>query len=157
MAAADDVVDICRDLIRIDTTNTGELETSKGERVAAEYVAEKLAEVGFEPTVIETAPGRTNVIVRYEGSDPSRGALLVHGHLDVVPADASEWSVDPFGGEIKDGYLWGRGALDDKSLGIVELAALVDLKRRRVPIARLRLHHQPASGGSVAISGIWTD
>jgi acetylornithine deacetylase/succinyl-diaminopimelate desuccinylase-like protein len=130
MAATDDVVDICRDLIRIDTTNTGELETSKGERVAAEYVAEKLAEVGFEPTVIETAPGRTNVIVRYEGSDPSRGALLVHGHLDVVPADASEWSVDPFGGEIKDGYLWGRGAIDMKDFDAMTLALIRDWKTR---------------------------
>src|SRR5258706_2408055 len=116
--AEDAVVDICRDLLRIDTSNTGDLATSKGERVAAEYVAGLLAEVGLEPTVVESAPGRTSVVARFEGSDPSRGALLLHGHLDVVPADASEWSVDPFAGEIevRDGheYLFGRGAIDMK-------------------------------------------
>jgi acetylornithine deacetylase/succinyl-diaminopimelate desuccinylase-like protein len=135
MAATDDVVDICRDLIRIDTTNTGEPETSKGERKAAEYVAEKLAEVGFEPAMIEPAPGRTNVVVRYEGADPSRGALLVHGHLDVVPADAAEWSVDPFGGEMRvdergDAYVWGRGAVDMKDFDAITIALIRDWKRQ---------------------------
>ncbi|HEY1487018.1 MAG TPA: M20/M25/M40 family metallo-hydrolase [Micromonosporaceae bacterium] len=124
-----DVVDICRDLIRFDTTNTGELETSKGERAAAEYVAAKLADAGLEPTIVEPAPGRTNVVTRIEGSDPSRGALLVHGHLDVVPADAAEWSVDPFGGEIKDGYLWGRGAIDMKDFDAMTLTLIGQWRR----------------------------
>src|SRR5215468_8189016 len=101
--ATDEVVEICRDLLRMDTTNTGDLETSAGERVAAEYVAAKLAEVGLEPVLYESAPGRTSVIARYPGTPApegraARGALLVHGHLDVVPADKTEWSVHPFGG-----------------------------------------------------------
>ncbi len=129
MAVDDEVVDLCRDLIRFDTTNTGDNATSKGERKAAEYVAEKMGEVGLEPTIVEPAKGRTNLVVRIEGSDSSRGALLVHGHLDVVPADADEWSVDPFGGEIKDGYLWGRGAIDMKDFDAMSLAVIRDWRR----------------------------
>ena len=85
--AEDEVVDLCRDLIRIDTTNTATA-TSAGERAAAEYVAGKLAEVGIEPQLLESAPGRANVVARIPGADPAAAALLVHGHLDVVPADA---------------------------------------------------------------------
>ena len=85
MTAVDDVVRICQDLLRIDTTNTGDLETSAGERVAAEYVAEQLAEVGIESQLRESAPGRANLVARIPGTDSGRGALLVHGHLDVVP------------------------------------------------------------------------
>ncbi|GII22515.1 peptidase M20 [Planosporangium mesophilum] len=127
-------MEICRDLLRIDTTNTGDTTTSAGERAAAEYVAAKLAEVGLEPEIRESAPGRTSVVARYEGADRDRGALLVHGHLDVVPADASEWSVDPFGGEIKDGYLWGRGAIDMKDFDAMALAVVRQWRREgRVP------------------------
>jgi acetylornithine deacetylase/succinyl-diaminopimelate desuccinylase-like protein len=122
MTGTDEVVDICRDLLRIDTTNTGDLATTVGERVAAEYVAAQLADVGIESQIRESAPGRTSVIARIEGTDPHRPALLVHGHLDVVPADRSEWSVDPFGGEIKDGFLWGRGAIDMKDFDAMMLA-----------------------------------
>ncbi|GLZ79133.1 peptidase M20 [Actinorhabdospora filicis] len=133
-SAEDEVVEICRDLLRIDTTNTGDNDTSAGERVAAEYVAEKLAEVGLEPVIVESARGRASVICRYEGADPSRGALLIHGHLDVVPADASEWSVHPFSGELKDGYLWGRGAVDMKDFDAMTLAVVRQWKREgRVP------------------------
>ncbi|MDG6101951.1 M20/M25/M40 family metallo-hydrolase [Dactylosporangium aurantiacum] len=129
MDATDEVIELCRDLLRIDTTNTGDLETSAGERLAAEYVAEKLAEVGLEPQIHESAPGRANVVARFEGSDPGRDALLIHGHLDVVPADKSEWSVDPFGGEIKDGYLWGRGAVDMKDFDAMVLALVRQMRR----------------------------
>ncbi|MGI5243049.1 M20/M25/M40 family metallo-hydrolase [Dactylosporangium sp. CA-139066] len=129
MDATDEVIDICRDLLRIDTTNTGDLDTSAGERVAAEYVAEKLAEVGFQPEIFESAPGRASVVARFEGEDPARDALLIHGHLDVVPADASEWSVHPFGGELKDGYLWGRGAVDMKDFDAMVLALVRQMKR----------------------------
>ncbi len=129
MDATDEVIELCRDLLRIDTTNTGDLETSAGERLAAEYVAEKLAEVGLEPQIHESAPGRASVVARFEGSDPGRDALLIHGHLDVVPADASEWSVDPFGGEIKDGYLWGRGAVDMKDFDAMVLALVRQMRR----------------------------
>src|SRR5439155_8686342 len=122
MTATAEVIDLCRDLIRVDTTNTGDLYSSRGERAAAEYVAGKLAEVGLEPQVRESAPGRTSVVARFPGADPGREALLVHGHLDVVPADASEWSVPPFSGEIADGYLWGRGAVDMKDFDAMVLA-----------------------------------
>jgi len=115
--AEDEVVDLCRDLIRFDTSNP-----TSNERAAAEYVAAKLAEVGLEPTVLESEPGRTSVVARLEGSDPSRDALLIHGHLDVVPADPEDWSVHPFSGEIRDGYLWGRGAVDMKDMDAMTLA-----------------------------------
>jgi acetylornithine deacetylase/succinyl-diaminopimelate desuccinylase-like protein len=124
VSAADEVVDLCRDLLRIDTTNTGDSRTTVGERVAAEYVAEKLSEVGIESVLHESAPKRANLVARIPGADRSRGALLVHGHLDVVPADASEWSVPPFAGEEKDGYLWGRGAIDMKDFDAMVLAVV---------------------------------
>jgi acetylornithine deacetylase/succinyl-diaminopimelate desuccinylase-like protein len=108
-----DVVDICSTLVRFDTTNRGNGD-SEGERDAAEYVAGLLSGMGVEAKIIESAPGRASVIARVAGSDPSLPALLVQGHLDVVPADAGDWSVPPFSGEVRDGYLWGRGATDMK-------------------------------------------
>jgi acetylornithine deacetylase/succinyl-diaminopimelate desuccinylase-like protein len=122
-AAEDEVVELASELIRIDTTNTGDPETVTGEREAAEYVAAKLTEVGFEIEMVESgAPRRDNVFCRLKGADPSRGALLVHGHLDVVPADASEWSVHPFSGAVQDGYVWGRGAVDMKDMVAMTIA-----------------------------------
>src|SRR5690348_8531721 len=128
-SAVDEVVEICRDLLRIDTTNTGDNETSKGERAAAEYVAQQLSDAGLEPHVHESAPGRASVVARFEGADPGRDALLIHGHLDVVPADASEWSMPPFGAEVKDGYLWGRGAIDMKDFDAMVLALVRQMRR----------------------------
>ena len=116
-----EVVDICRDLIRIDTTNPGD-HSGPGERVAAEHVAGLLAEVGLEPTVLESHPKRTSLVARIEGEDPSRPALLIHGHLDVVPANADDWRQHPFGGEIADGCVWGRGAVDMKDMDAMMLA-----------------------------------
>ncbi|WP_229076405.1 M20/M25/M40 family metallo-hydrolase [Actinoplanes sp. DH11] len=127
--AVDEVVGLCRDLLRIDTTNTGDPRTTVGERVAAEYVAEKLGEAGVEATLLESAPTRANLVARIPGADRSRGALLVHGHLDVVPADAAEWSVHPFAGEEKDGYLWGRGAVDMKDFDAMVLAVVREWNR----------------------------
>ncbi len=127
--AADEVTGICRDLLRIDTTNTGDPRTTVGERVAAEYVAGKLGEAGIDVVLHESAPTRANLVARIPGADRSRGALLVHGHLDVVPADASEWSVGPFSGEEKDGYLWGRGAIDMKDFDAMMLAVVRDWSR----------------------------
>ena len=124
-----EVVDLCRDLIRIDTTNTGDLDTCAGERAAAEWVAARLAEVGVEPQLRESAPGRTSLVARVEGTDPGRGALLVHGHLDVVPADPSEWSVHPFSGEVRDGFVWGRGAVDMKDFDAMVLAVVRHWRR----------------------------
>lgn len=128
--AEDEVVGLASDLIRIDSTNTGDPDTLAGERAAAEYVAGKLAEVGFEPIYLESgAPGRGNVIARLPGADPQRGGLLIHGHLDVVPADAAEWAVHPFSGEVRDGYLWGRGAIDMKDMLAMTLAVARRFRR----------------------------
>lgn len=131
--AQDEVVSLASELIRIDTTNTGDPATVVGERAAAEWVAEKLGEVGYETTYVESgAKGRGNVVARLAGADPSRGALLVHGHLDVVPADASEWSVHPFSGAVQDGYVWGRGAVDMKDMVAMTLAVARRFKREGV-------------------------
>jgi acetylornithine deacetylase/succinyl-diaminopimelate desuccinylase-like protein len=132
-AAEDEVVELCTELIRIDTTNTGDPETVIGEREAAEYVAAKLSEVGYEIEVVESgAPRRDNVICRLPGADPERGALLVHGHLDVVPAEPDEWSVHPFSGAIQDGYVWGRGAVDMKDMVAMTIAVARQFKREGV-------------------------
>ncbi|HEY2701180.1 MAG TPA: M20/M25/M40 family metallo-hydrolase [Pseudonocardiaceae bacterium] len=128
-----EVVTLASELIRIDTTNTGDPDTLVGERKAAEYVAEKLTEVGYDITYVESgAPGRDNVIARLSGADPSRGALLVHGHLDVVPADPAEWSVHPFSGEVRDGYVWGRGAVDMKDMVAMMLTVARRFRRQDV-------------------------
>ncbi len=112
-----EVVELTSQLIRIDTTNTGDPATVVGEQEAAEWVIRQLEEVGYETTLVESgAPGRANVFARLDGQDPSRGALLMHGHLDVVPAEPADWSVHPFSGAVKDGYLWGRGAVDMKDM-----------------------------------------
>jgi acetylornithine deacetylase/succinyl-diaminopimelate desuccinylase-like protein len=121
-----EVAELLSDLIRIDTTNTGDTATSAGERSAAEWVACKLAEVGIESEIHESEPGRANLVARIEGADRSRPALLVHGHLDVVPADPAEWSVHPFSGEERDGYIWGRGAVDMKDMDAMVLALVRD-------------------------------
>lgn len=129
----DEVVGFASDLIRIDTTNTGDPETTVGERLAAEYVAARLEEVGYDVTYVESgARGRGNVIARLAGSDPGRGALLVHGHLDVVPAEASDWSVHPLSGEVKDGFVWGRGAVDMKGMVAMCLDVARQLKREGI-------------------------
>jgi len=132
--AAGEVVELCQRLLRIDTTNTGDADTSAGERVAAELVAELLDEVGLTAQIRESAPGRTSVVARFPGADPARGALVVHGHLDVVPADPAEWRVHPFSGELRDGYLWGRGAVDMKDFDAMVLAVVRQWRREgRVP------------------------
>jgi acetylornithine deacetylase/succinyl-diaminopimelate desuccinylase-like protein len=129
-SAEHEVVELVSDLLRIDTTNTGDPATAVGERVAAEYVAEKLGEVGYETTYVESgAKGRGNVFARLPGADPARGALLIHGHLDVVPANAAEWSVHPFSGAVQDGYVWGRGAVDMKDMVGMTLAVARRFKR----------------------------
>lgn len=128
--ATDEVVELCSELIRIDTSNTGDPETVKGEQEAAEYVAGKLTDVGYEVEVLESgAPRRTNVFARLPGADPTRGALLIHGHLDVVPAEPSEWSVHPFSGAVQDGYVWGRGAVDMKDMVAMTIAIARQFKR----------------------------
>src|SRR3954449_12005653 len=118
----DEVAELLSCLIQIDSTNTGDTRTSAGERTAAEWVACKLADVGIESEIHESEPGRASLVARIEGADRSRPALLVHGHLDVVPADPGEWSVHPFSGEERDGFVWGRGAIDMKDMDAMLLA-----------------------------------
>jgi len=121
--AQDEVTGIASELIKIDTTNPGD-HSGPGERAAAERVAELLAEVGLEPTVLESHPKRASVVTRVEGEDRSRPALLIHGHLDVVPADPADWRVPPFSGENLDGCVWGRGAVDMKDMDAMMLAVI---------------------------------
>ncbi|RPE38782.1 acetylornithine deacetylase/succinyl-diaminopimelate desuccinylase-like protein [Streptomyces sp. Ag109_O5-1] len=117
-----EVVRFTSELIRIDTSNHGGGDCR--ERPAAEYAAEQLAGAGLEPILLERTEGRTNVVARIEGTDPAADALLVHGHLDVVPAQAADWSVPPFSGEIRDGVVWGRGAVDMKNMDAMILAVV---------------------------------
>lgn len=124
----DEVVRICQELIRIDTSNFGD-DSGPGERAAAEYAAALISEVGLDAEIFESAPGRANVVTRMAGEDPSADALVVHGHLDVVPALKDQWSVDPFSGELKDGLIWGRGAVDMKDMDAMILSVLRDFAR----------------------------
>ena len=118
----DDVVKLCQELIQIPSVNFGE---GKGdEKAAAEYVAAKMKEVGIESKIYESAPNRCTVVARIEGRDKSKPGLVVNGHLDVVPANAADWSVDPFSGVIKDGCIWGRGAVDMKNMDAMILAVI---------------------------------
>jgi len=124
----EEVTSILSDLIKIDTSNPPGNET-----VAAEYVAKSLSRDGFECTIRESAPGRGNVSTRLRGTS-EKPSLLLLSHLDVVAAKACEWSVDPFGGVVKDGFVWGRGALDMKGMTVVELMTLKMLKRNNVKV-----------------------
>jgi acetylornithine deacetylase/succinyl-diaminopimelate desuccinylase-like protein len=129
--AVDEVVDIVSQLIRFDTTNTGEPDTTRGEEECAKWVAQQLEEVGYTTQYVESGrPGRGNVFARLAGPpDAERGALLIHGHLDVVPAEPSDWSVHPFSGSVSDGYIWGRGAVDMKDMVGMALALARQFKR----------------------------
>ena len=124
----DEVVDICRDLIRFESVNDG-TGRGKGERQAAEHVAGLLAEVGLEPQLFESAPGRASVVARVQGEDSSRDALLIHGHLDVVPAEPKAWTYDPFAAEVADGCVWGRGAVDMLDMDAMVLSVVRDRLR----------------------------
>ena len=116
---AEDTVDLCADLLRIDTSNPG-----RTERAAAEFVAEKLSDAGIDGEVFESEPGRATYVARLEGDGTSPEALVVHGHLDVVPAVAADWRRHPFSGELAEGCLWGRGAVDMKDMVAMIVAAV---------------------------------
>jgi acetylornithine deacetylase/succinyl-diaminopimelate desuccinylase-like protein len=122
-AAQDEVAALASDLIRIDTTNPGD-HSGPGERTAAEHVAALLADAGVEARIYESHDKRASVVARIEGADRERPGLLIHGHLDVVPADAADWRVHPFSGEIEDDCVWGRGAVDMKDMDAIVLAVL---------------------------------
>ena len=119
---------VARDLIRFDTSNRGEGDANP-EVDAAAYVSRYLKALSLEPVTIESAPGRTSVVARVAGTDPSLPALVLHGHLDVVPADPANWSVDPFAGVVKDGMLWGRGAVDMKDMCAMMLTSVAEILR----------------------------
>lgn len=130
LSATDEVVDLVSRLIQFDTSNTGEPETTRGEADCARWVAAQLEDVGYETEYIESGmPGRGNVFARLPGRDSTRGALLIHVHLDVVPAEAEDWSVHPFSGAVRDGYIWGRGAVDMKDMAGMVLALARQFKR----------------------------
>jgi acetylornithine deacetylase/succinyl-diaminopimelate desuccinylase-like protein len=124
----DEAIRICQDLIRIPSVNFGE---GRGdEEAVAKYIVTSLAEVGIDAKIYESAPKRCNVIARIKGRNPDKPGLVVHGHIDVVPANAADWSVDPFSGEIKDGCIWGRGAVDMKNVDAMILAIVRDWAQR---------------------------
>ena len=151
LSAQDEVVQICRDLIRIDTSNYGD-DSGPGERVAAEHVMDLLTEVGLDPELFESAPGRASVVVRLEGEDSSRPALVLHGHLDVVPARAEDWTVDPFGAEEVDGLVWGRGAVDMKDMDAMILSVVRQMAREGRKPARdvvVAMFADEEAGGSL--------
>ncbi|MBI4900252.1 MAG: M20/M25/M40 family metallo-hydrolase [Actinobacteria bacterium] len=124
----EEAVRITTELVRIDSTNVGD-GTGPCELEAAQYVAGLLREVGLEPELVEPSPRRVSVVVRVPGSDRARPGLVLHGHLDVVPADAAAWSHDPFAGDVVDGVLYGRGAVDMKDMVGMMLANLRHLVR----------------------------
>ena len=117
-----ETITLCQEMIRIPSVNHGE--GLGDEKAMAEYVAKKLTEVGIHSELIETAPNRVNVVAKVEGADQNRTGLVLHGHIDVVPANAADWSVDPFSGVIKDGFIWGRGAVDMKDMDAMILATV---------------------------------
>jgi acetylornithine deacetylase/succinyl-diaminopimelate desuccinylase-like protein len=129
-AVRDQVARYLQDLIRIDTSNP-----PGNEIRAAEYLAGVLNGEGIEPTVLESAPGRGNIIARLKG-DGRAPPLLLMAHLDVVPVEADKWSHPPFGAEMVDGYVWGRGTLDTKDLVAAELMVLLLLKRENTRLSR---------------------
>jgi acetylornithine deacetylase/succinyl-diaminopimelate desuccinylase-like protein len=136
----DEAVGHLQALLRMDTTNP-----PGNEIVAARYVKEVLAKEGIEARIFEPSPGRGNVVARLNATLPSMGgvgegdsggALLLTAHMDVVPAERAKWRRDPFSGEIFEGCVWGRGAVDMKSLLALSLAIVCDLKRRKADLRR---------------------
>ena len=129
----DDVIELTRSLIRIDSSNFGDDPSTVGEAEVAEYCASVLREVGLNPEVIATSSDRRRAVhVRIPGTDPSAPALLLHGHIDVVPAIAADWSHPPFGAEVDDGFIWGRGAVDMKDMDAMILAVVRGWARHRI-------------------------
>lgn len=113
-ALGDEAVELFRALLRLDTTNP-----PGNESLAADLIAQTVREDGLEPWLVESSPGRANVVVRLPATVPEadrKPPLLLAGHTDVVPANAADWTHDPFGAAIADGYIWGRGAVDMKNM-----------------------------------------
>lgn len=154
---AAEVVRLCSELIRIDTSNYGPGERA-GERVAAEYIAAELDEVGIASELFESEPGRATLVANWEpdGCDKSVPPLLVHGHTDVVPATAADWRVDPFAGEVVDDCVWGRGAVDMKDFDAMVLAVVRDRVRTgRPPRRPIRLVITADEEAGSQLGAIW--
>lgn len=128
LALGERAVEICQDLIRIPSVNNGGGDGD--ERAVAQYVAEFLKKCGLDPVVYQSAPTRVSVVARIKGSNPTRPGLVLHGHLDTVPADAKDWRQDPWSGDIIDGEIWGRGAVDMKDMDAMILAIAEDWHQR---------------------------
>lgn len=125
-------VDLCQQLIRIDTTNP-----PGNEREAADLCAQELADAGLDPVILESAPGRANVVARLKAAkDTGKRPLLLTAHLDVVEADPEYWDYPPFSGEIAEGCLWGRGAIDMKNMAAMSVAAIKRFAADKVPFDR---------------------
>jgi len=153
-----EAIEFTSDLIRFDTSNYGPGTEGPGERDAADYVAAKLDEVGIESFMVESEPRRTSLVARWEpeGTDMTRPPLLVHGHLDVVPALAEEWSLDPFSGEVKDGCIWGRGAIDMKNFDAIMLAVVRDrIRTNRPPRRPIRLAFTADEEAGGPLGSVW--
>ena len=127
---ADDARRLCQALLRMDTTNP-----PGNERVCADYLAASLAEVGYEPRLLEAEPGRTNLVVRRRGTG-AKPPLLLTAHLDVVEADPSKWRRPPFSGDEHEGCLWGRGAIDMKNMAAMCTAIMRGLATTSTTLAR---------------------
>src|SRR5690349_3617568 len=118
------VTRLASELVSINTSNP-----THCEKAAADVVADALHRIGVDVQWFEPEPGRCSVVGRVAGEQPDLPPLLVHGHLDVVPAVDAEWTVDPFGGEIRDGYVWGRGTIDMKGQVASVIAAVDEIWR----------------------------
>jgi acetylornithine deacetylase/succinyl-diaminopimelate desuccinylase-like protein len=129
-AVGEEAIELLRAYLAIDTTNP-----PGNEAAGARFLADVLARGGIDSQTVESAPGRANLVARVRG-DGSLGAIVLHHHIDVVYADRRFWTVDPFGGEVKDGFVYGRGAIDMKSTGILQLAAVLALKRAGARLKR---------------------
>src|SRR5438477_2560726 len=119
-----ETLDNLRALIRLDTTNP-----PGNERIAADYLARALASEGIQPTLIEPAPLRTSLVARLKGRDPGKPPLMLSSHTDVVPVEAARWTRPPFGAEIADGCMWGRGSIDMKAKCAMDLGLMLAMRR----------------------------
>ncbi|AXE38549.1 M20/M25/M40 family metallo-hydrolase [Acidipropionibacterium virtanenii] len=156
-AADAEVVAICQELVRIDSSNYGPRE-ARGETEVARLVGGLLSEIGVRSRIYESEPGRPTLVAEWapEGTDMTRPALLLHGHSDVVPAVAADWTVDPFSGELRDGCLCGRGTLDMKGYLAMVLSAIRARHRRgQTPSRPVRFILFADEEGSGTLGSTW--
>ncbi|MFW6198765.1 MAG: M20/M25/M40 family metallo-hydrolase, partial [Acidobacteriota bacterium] len=130
-AIGDRGIELLREYIRIDTVNP-----PGNEIRGAEFFARELEAAGVEHEVLESQPGRGNIVARLRGDGSRGGAVVLLNHMDVVPADPAHWSVDPFAGTIRDGRLYGRGVADMKADAVVQLMTVLALHRADIPLGR---------------------